>query len=92
MLEKSQLFWFEDIFVSQKIYAIVYDCSFIDIMQGCCFLILGHQTAVPFDVGTEDCGELSLKTFFCHKVPPLLRLQTKELGMRMISTAILIIP
>jgi len=29
MLEKSQLFWFEDIFVSQMIYAIVYDCSFI---------------------------------------------------------------
>ncbi len=29
MLEISQLFWFEDIFVSQMIYAIVYDCSFI---------------------------------------------------------------
>ncbi len=29
MLEISQLFWFEDILVSQKIYAIVYDCSFI---------------------------------------------------------------
>ena len=28
-LEISQLFWVEDIFVSQKIYAIVYDCSFI---------------------------------------------------------------
>jgi hypothetical protein len=29
MLEISQLFWFEDILVSQKIYAIVYDCHFI---------------------------------------------------------------
>ena len=28
LLEISQLFWFEDIFVSQKIYAIVYDCLF----------------------------------------------------------------
>ena len=84
--------WRNRNFFGLKIYAIVYDCSFIDIMQGCCFLILGHQTAVPFDVDTEDCCELSLKTFFCHKVLPQLWLQTKQLGIRMISTAILIIP
>jgi hypothetical protein len=29
--EISQLSWFEDIFVSQKIYAILYDSSFIAI-------------------------------------------------------------
>ena len=29
LLEKSQLFWFEDILVSQLISAIVCDCSFI---------------------------------------------------------------
>ena len=31
-LEMSQLFWFEDILASQKIYAIVYDCSFIAVI------------------------------------------------------------
>jgi hypothetical protein len=33
-------------------------------------LIVVHESAVAFNVCTENSGELTLKTFFCHKAPP----------------------
>jgi len=72
MLEISQLFWFEDILVSQKIYAIVYDCSFIAAIESCkryvfiidCFRQSNklHSYVLNMNYGCEDPNP----TMFLH--------------------------
>ena len=40
-----------------------------------------NEAAVTLNVCTENSGELTLKTFICHRVPPSFRFQTIELSM-----------
>jgi hypothetical protein len=47
-LEVSQLFWFEDIFVHQMIYAIVYDFPFIAVTLSFANLVI-TKTNIIFD-------------------------------------------
>ncbi len=34
-------------------------------------LVLTHETAVAFDIGTEDGSELAFDTLRCHGITPL---------------------
>ncbi len=41
-------------------------------------LILAHKATVAFDIGAENCGQLTLKTFLRHRKSIFLRFQNEN--------------
>jgi hypothetical protein len=34
-------------------------------------------SGIAYDIGAEDCGEFTPKTFFCHNGPPLFKVSNR---------------
>jgi hypothetical protein len=41
------------------------------------FLVLSHEAAVAFYIGTEDSGESTFKTLFCHNSTPSFKVSNR---------------
>jgi hypothetical protein len=62
---------------SELLNKIGYYCAVgCECANGCLFIVV-HESAVTFNVCTENGGELTLKTFICHRITPDIKVSNK---------------